>query len=95
MLTLFSRKNLFYIFGDSYICSVCFFSFIYVLKIILYGPFKVFIVYVTILFLFGFFWGWNACRILVPLPEIEPETPALEGGLLTAGLLWKSQFSLS
>ena len=27
----------------------------------------------------------STCRILVPLPGIEPESPALEGGLFTSG----------
>ena len=31
------------------------------------------------------------CGILVPRPEIEPASPALEGGFLTTGLQGKSQ----
>ena len=48
--------------------------------------FKVFIEFVTILFLFyvvGFFFGQEAGEILVPQPQIEPIPPALEAEVLT------------
>ena len=54
--------------------------------------FKVFIEFVTILFLFyvfGFF-GREACGILAPQPGIEPTPHALEGAVLTTGLRGKS-----
>ena len=43
---------------------------------------KVFIKFVTILFLLWFF-GHEACGILAPQPGIEPLSPALEGKVLT------------
>ena len=53
---------------------------------LLYGPFfKVFMEFVTILFLFYVFWGHKACRILAPWLGIEPTPPALKGKVLTTG----------
>ena len=54
--------------------------------------FKVFIEFVTILFLFFMFWffGCEARRILAPGPGIEPAPPALEGKVLIVGLPGKS-----
>ena len=54
--------------------------------------FKVFIEFVPILFLFYalFFFGHEACGILASQPCIEPTPPALEGEVLTIGLLGKS-----
>ena len=37
------------------------------------------------------FFGHEACGIIVPQPGIEPVPPALEGKVLTTGLLEKSQ----
>jgi len=45
--------------------------------------FKVFIEFVTILFLF--YVGHEACGIIAPQPGIEPAPPALEGKVLTTG----------
>ena len=39
------------------------------------------------------FFGHEACGILVPQPEIEPALPALEGEVLTTGPPGKSHFS--
>ena len=58
--------------------------------------FKVFIEFVTILLLFyllGFF-GQEACGLSAPWPGIEPTCPALEGEVLTTGLLGKCQASV-
>ena len=33
------------------------------------------------------FFGWEACGVLVPQPGIKPAPPALEGGVPTTGLL--------
>ena len=55
--------------------------------------FKLFIKFVTILFLsviFFFFFGLEACGIWTPGPGIEPATPALEGKVLTTGPTGKS-----
>ena len=55
--------------------------------------FKVFIEFLTILLLcFFMFWffGREACGILVPRPGIEPTPPALEGEVLTTGKPGKS-----
>ena len=41
-------------------------------------------------FMFWFF-GLEACGILVPLPGMEPSRPALEGEVLTTGPPGKSQ----
>ena len=49
--------------------------------------FKVFIEFVTIWFWFS---GGQACGILAPRPGVEPTPPALEGEVLTTGLLRKS-----
>ena len=57
---------------------------------------KVFIEFVTILFLFYvlgfffFFFGCKACGILVPQPGIKLGCPALEGEILNTGLLGRS-----
>ena len=40
------------------------------------------------------FFGWKACGILAPWPEIEPTPPALEGEVLTTGQPGKYQDSL-
>ena len=50
--------------------------------------FKIFIEFVTILFLFYgfFFFGPKACQILAPWPGIKPGFPALEGAVLITGL---------
>ena len=52
----------------------------------------VFIEFVTVLLLFYvlFFFGCEACGILVPQPGIEPASSALEGGVLTTGAPGKS-----
>ena len=49
--------------------------------------FKVFIEFVTILFLFFFVWcfGWEACGILDPWLGIKPAHRALKGEVLTLG----------
>ena len=50
--------------------------------------FKVFIEFVTTLLLFyvfGFFFGPQACEIPAPRPGIKPTPPALEGQVLTTG----------
>ena len=50
--------------------------------------FKVFIEFVTILFLFhafGFCFCFKACGILAPQPGIKPASPALEDEVLTNG----------
>ena len=51
------------------------------------GIFKVFIEFITILFLFFFlmfwFFGIEACGILAPQPEIEPAPSALESEVST------------
>ena len=48
--------------------------------------FKVFIEFVTILFLFYVLAFWpQACGILAPKAGIEPTLPALEGEVLTTG----------
>ena len=54
---------------------------------------KVFIKFVTILFLFYsvFYFGYKACGILASPPRAEPAPPALEGEVLTTGLPGKSQ----
>ena len=51
------------------------------------GPFfKVFIAFVTILFLFYvWFFGCEACGILAPQPGLKPAPPALEDEVLTTG----------
>ena len=36
------------------------------------------------------FFGHKACGILVPWPGTEPASPALEGEVLTSGLLGQS-----
>ena len=55
--------------------------------------FKVFIKFATILFLLLFrFFGHEACVILVPRPEIEATTPALEGQVLIPEPPGTSQF---
>ena len=56
---------------------------------------KIFTEFVTILlllfkFCFFFFFGPEACGMLVPQKEIEPTPPALEGEILTTGLPEKS-----
>ena len=51
--------------------------------------FKVFIEFVTILFLFWFF-VWESCGILAPLPGVKPTPHALESKVLTTGPLGKS-----
>ena len=59
--------------------------------------FKVFIEFVTILFLFLWFGflGHEACEILAPRPGIEPAPPALEGEvLITTGPPGKSPRSV-
>ena len=38
------------------------------------------------------FFGREVCGILAPRPGIEPTLPALEGEVLTTGLLGKSLF---
>ena len=49
------------------------------------------IFYTTVSILcFFFFFGLEACKILVPWPEIEPVPPALEGEVLTTRPTWKS-----
>ena len=61
--------------------------------------FKVFIKFVRVLllgfffffFLMFSFFGPEARGILVPLPEIEPAPPALEGEVLTSGPTGKSR----
>ena len=54
--------------------------------------FKVSIEFVTILLLFYvFIFGHKACGILTPQPGIEPISPALEGKVLTTGLLGKTR----
>ena len=50
---------------------------------------KVFVKFVTTLFLFCFF-GHDACGIPAPWPGIEPIPPALEGEDLTPGPSGKS-----
>ena len=53
-----------------------------------------FLKYNTVYFLcFGFF-ARKACGILVPWPGIEPESPALQGRLLTPGSPGKSLYLL-
>ena len=54
--------------------------------------FKVFIEFITILLLFFMFWffGHEACGILVSHSEIEPAPPELEGKVLPAGRPEKS-----
>ena len=48
---------------------------------------EVFIEFVRTLFLFYFwFFGHEACGILVPQPRIEPSLPVLEGEVWTTGL---------
>ena len=48
---------------------------------------KVFIEFITILFLFVFcFFGHESCEILAPRPGIEHAPPAFEGEVLTTGL---------
>lgn len=54
---------------------------------------EVFIKFVTILFLFWFF-GLEACGILVPQPGTEPAFPASEGKVRATGLPGKSLVSL-
>ena len=57
--------------------------------------FKVFIDFVTILLLFYvWFFGRDACGILVPRPGIKPAPPALEGEVLTTEPPGKSLFWL-
>ena len=51
---------------------------------------KVFIEFVTILFLFYFF-GLEACGVSAPEPGLEPAPPAFEGEVLTTGSPRKSQ----
>ena len=41
-------------------------------------------------FLFFFFFGPGACRILAPQPGIKPTSPALQGEVLTIGPWGKS-----
>ena len=56
--------------------------------------FKVFIEFVTLLFLFHVLVFWcEVCRILAPQPGIEPAPPALEGKVLTTGPPGKLNFS--
>ena len=58
------------------------------LKACLYvDHFKVFIEYVTTLFLLFIFWFFDheACGILVPWPRIQPAPPVLEGEVLATG----------
>ena len=54
--------------------------------------FKVFIEFITIVLIFFFFWffGPEACGILVPSPGIEPVPSALEGEVLSTGPSGKS-----
>ena len=53
--------------------------------------FKVFIEFVTTLFLyFVWFFGREACGILGPRPGIKPAHPILEGEILTTGPPGKS-----
>ena len=53
--------------------------------------FKVFIEFVTILFLFyALVFGRKVCGFLAPWPGIKPAPPALEGEVLTTGLPGKS-----
>ena len=52
--------------------------------------FKVFIEFITILFLFYVFFDHEACGILAPRPGIQPAPPALEGEVLTTGPPGKS-----
>ena len=61
---------------------------------------KIFIEFVTILFLFYFilFFGPKACQILAPWLGIKPRFPALEGAVLITGLPgrpWHLSFSTS
>ena len=58
------------------------------LKAFLYADhFKVFNESVTTLFLLFMFWffGHEACGILVPQPRIQPAPPVLEGEVLATG----------
>ena len=90
-LLSFSFTLLFYL-------SLSFFFFFWMWTI-----FKVLIEFVTILFLFYiWFFGHEACGLLVPWPGIKPAHPALEGEILTTGLqghpstsLFLSSFSFS
>ena len=52
--------------------------------------FKVFNDFITILFLFCFFFGYEACEILAPQPGIKPAPHLLEGKVLSSRLLGKS-----
>ena len=78
--------------------AICFhvqvkFAFIYFFKdVLIWTIFKVFTEFVTLSLLFYVFWffGHEACGILVPQPEIEPAPPALEGEVLTTGPPGKS-----
>ena len=56
--------------------------------------FKVFTESVTVLLLFVTFsfFGCELCGILAPWSEIKPESPTLEGEILTTGLLGKSLY---
>ena len=65
--------------------------------LLMWTIFKVFIEFVTILFLFLWFGflGHEACEILAPRPGIEPAPPALEGEvLITTGPPGKSPRSV-
>ena len=69
----------------------CLYVFIFLKIFLMWTIFKVCIEFVTILLLFCFgFFGHEACGILAPRLGIEPALPALEGEVLTAGLLGKS-----
>ena len=80
-----SVRNTFLLFVSHPVC-------VFFLKIFWCEPFfKVFIEFVKHCFCFMFwFFGTEACRILVPRPGIEPVPPALEGKVLTTGPPGKS-----
>ena len=58
------------------------------------GPFLQSLFQYCFFFMFWFF-GHEACGILVPQPGIKPESPALKGKGLTTGLPGKSQLILT
>ena len=74
---------------ELYLNKAVFFSF----KIFLmWTIFKVFIEFITTLFLFSIFWvlGPEACGILASLAGMEPTPPALKCAILTTGPPGKS-----
>ena len=72
----------------------CKFPFDFFFRLLLWIIFKVYIEFVIILLLSYvlFFFGCKVCGMLASLSLIKPAPPAMEGKVLTSGLLGMSSF---